>query len=252
MQPTVDTCAPVSQKYTRTSSNYRACKPQPSSNCPLKPSTKQAPARTSKQAEIRGVHTGDSEPNLRANRRNRSGSEVPDSTVIRIPRFTSGGETELNQDRIRSPIILCSPRKICTDRNLPHLVAQFCFHSRPLERSRGFGLFRLVSACSDSAVIRRCERPYSLSSTSISIRVPPRHPHTIASVKLRTSPVIRASPYVFLSRHWGMGTQLSNHHPDSIRCFRTVPSVAQCRVMSNEEGSGVNFPSNFTLRRSAQ
>jgi hypothetical protein len=38
-------------------------------------------------------------------------------------------------------------------------------------------------------------------------------------------------------------TQLSDHHPGSVRCFRTVPSVAQCRVMSSEEASGVNFPS---------
>jgi hypothetical protein len=46
----------------------------------------------------------------------------------------------------------------------------------------------------------------------------------------------------FLRGNWVGGTQLSVHHPGSLHCFRTVPSVAQCRVMPYEEASGVNFP----------
>jgi hypothetical protein len=65
---------------------------------------------------------------------------------------------------------------------------------------------------------------------------------TVASVKVRTSPVMRASPCVIFMPSLRGGTQLSDHHPGSVRCFRTVPSVVQCRVMSNEEASGVNFP----------
>jgi hypothetical protein len=38
-----------------------------------------------KKHTSRGIHTAESEPKLWANRRNRSGSGVPDSTVIRIP-----------------------------------------------------------------------------------------------------------------------------------------------------------------------
>jgi hypothetical protein len=65
---------------------------------------------------------------------------------------------------------------------------------------------------------------------------------TVASVKVRTSPVTRASPYVIFTPSLRDGTQLSDHHPGSVRCFWTVPSVAQHRVMSNEDASGVNFP----------
>jgi hypothetical protein len=44
--------------------------------------------------------------------------------------------------------------------------------------------------------------------------------------------------------------------PGSVRCFHTVPSVAQYRVMSNEEASLRDFPRdlslNFTLRPPAR
>jgi hypothetical protein len=50
---------------------------------------------------------------------------------------------------------------------------------------------------------------------------------TVASVKVRTSSVIRMSPYVIFTQSLGGGTPLSDHHPGSVRCFRTVPSVVQ-------------------------
>jgi hypothetical protein len=81
------------------------------------------------------------------------------------PCFASTVETGRSRDRIRGRnsgwqiFFHASPRKICMGRNLPHLVAQFCFHSRPLGRSHQLAWVQRILPCfssvrfsSDSAV----------------------------------------------------------------------------------------------------
>jgi hypothetical protein len=87
-----------------------------------------------REVPYRGVHTAESEPDSTAKQRNRSGSEVSDSTV----------ESEVESRQ--------SPRNL----HVPELSA-FSASRRRVD-STCFALFRLV-VCSDSAQIRRCGRP---------------------------------------------------------------------------------------------
>jgi hypothetical protein len=103
----------------------------------------------------RAVHTGESELNLRANRRNRSGCEVPDLTVIRTPRFTSEGQRGLKQERIGSRITLVREKfaraGTCRTSSL-NCVSTIGFWTVNTN-SRRLGLSRPLSASRD-------ERPY--------------------------------------------------------------------------------------------
>jgi hypothetical protein len=62
----------------------------------------------------------------------------------------------------------------------------------------------------------------------------------VASVKVRTSPLTRVSVRYFYAVTGGWYAAFGPSPG-----LRTVPSVAQCRVMSNEEASDVNFPAIY-------
>jgi hypothetical protein len=66
-------------------------------------------------------------------------------------------------------------------------------------------------------------------------------PCTVASVKLRTSPVTSGSPYVIFKRSRGVVRYFRTITRGSVRYFRTVTSVAHFRVIASEVVFGVNF-----------
>jgi hypothetical protein len=64
---------------------------------------------------------------------------------------------------------------------------------------------------------------------------------TVASVKLRTSPVTRGLRTLFLHGHRGVVRFFQTITRGAVRYFRTVTSVAHFRVIASEVVFGVNF-----------